>query len=75
MEGIMEELKAILREIVSDLEQIRVAIARQGGETAEKSRTRGDLAFGSNREAYSAIRKRIDALKLDGQSGQTSPLG
>ena len=56
------ELKAILNEIVTDLEQIRVAVARRVEKTGDQSRTAGEIASGENRQAYNAIHKRIDAL-------------
>jgi uncharacterized protein (DUF1499 family) len=56
------ELKSILKEIVDDLEQIRIAVARRVEKSGDQSRTASETIAGVNREAYNAIRKRIDAL-------------
>lgn len=58
-----KELKEILKEIVNDLEEIRVAVAARSGGLGMKSRTDAETVAGANREAYKKLRKRIDALK------------
>ncbi|MBA3916644.1 MAG: hypothetical protein H0X25_22920 [Acidobacteriales bacterium] len=57
------DLKTILHEIISDLEEIRVAVARRAVATGDQSTTRGEIAAGANREAYSRLRKRVDGLQ------------
>jgi molybdopterin synthase catalytic subunit len=58
-----DELKAILKEIVTDLEQRRIAVAARSGGLGTKSRTDAEIVAGANLEAYKKLRKRIDALK------------
>jgi molybdopterin synthase catalytic subunit len=57
------ELKAILKEIVNDLEQVRIALARRVEKSTDQSTTAVEIVAGANREAYNAIRKRIDDLR------------
>ena len=56
------EIKGILTEIVNDLEEIRIAVARRVEKTGEQLRTAGQIAASENLEAYNAICKRIDEL-------------
>jgi hypothetical protein len=64
----MHELKAILNEIVTDLEDIRIVIAARSAASGEKPKTAEEIIAGADREPYTQLRKRIDALKLDPQT-------
>ena len=62
----MEPIKDILTEIVNDLEQVRVAIARRVTKPGEEAKEAGLNLRDLNRPDYESLRKRIDALKNDG---------
>jgi hypothetical protein len=57
-------MKDILKEIVDDLEQIRVALAALTASSGDQARTAGEITAGANRAAYNKLRKRIDALPV-----------
>ena len=69
MENERATLKDILKEIVTDLEEIRAILAGlqgvQSAESKDRSRTVSEIAAGANRAAYNSLRKRIDALRAE----------
>ncbi len=58
------DLKTILLEIVTDLEQLRKGLVLLSSDSTTGSRAVGETISATNLESYKKLRTRIDALTL-----------